>query len=59
LLLRLVAEVGPARSTVVAYVNPAVAIVLGAAFLGEAITIAMGLSFVLIIAGSILATSTD
>jgi drug/metabolite transporter (DMT)-like permease len=59
LLLRLVAEVGPTRSTVVAYVNPAVAIALGAALLGEPMTIGMGLSFVLIIAGSILATSND
>lgn len=59
LLLRLVAEVGPARSTVVAYINPAVAIALGAALLGEPMTIGVGLSFVLIIAGSILATSDD
>jgi drug/metabolite transporter (DMT)-like permease len=59
LLLGLVAEAGPARATVIAYVNPAVAIVLGVLVLGEALTIGMGLGFVLIIAGSILATSAD
>jgi drug/metabolite transporter (DMT)-like permease len=44
---------------VLAYANPAVAIVLGALVLGEALTIGTGLGFVLIIAGSILATSAD
>lgn len=57
LLLGLIAEAGPARATVIAYVNPAVAILLGATLLGESITLGMGLGFVLIIAGSILATS--
>lgn len=59
LLLRLVAAVGPARATVIAYINPAVAIALGAAVLGEAMTLGMALSFGLIIAGSILATSGE
>lgn len=59
LLFSLIAEVGPARSTVIAYLNPAVALLLGATFLGEALTIGMGLGLVLIVLGSILATHKE
>ncbi|MBO0818729.1 MAG: DMT family transporter [Actinobacteria bacterium] len=54
--LRLIAEAGPARATVFTYVNPAVAVAAGAVALGERITAAMLVSFVLIIGGSVLAT---
>jgi drug/metabolite transporter (DMT)-like permease len=52
----LIAEVGPVRATVITYVNPAVAAVAGVAFLGESFTTGMGVGFVLVLAGSILAT---
>jgi drug/metabolite transporter (DMT)-like permease len=51
----LIAEVGPVRATVITYVNPAVAALAGVAFLGESFTVGMGVGFVLILAGSILA----
>ncbi len=53
---RLIAEVGPARATVITYVNPAVAVALGVLVLGEHLTPAMGAAFVLILGGSVLAT---
>jgi len=53
---RLIAEVGPARATVITYVNPAVAVALGVVVLGEHLTAAIGVSFVLILGGSVLAT---
>ena len=52
----LIAEVGPARATVITYVNPAVAIVLGALVLDEPLTAGMMLGFPLVIAGSFLGT---
>jgi drug/metabolite transporter (DMT)-like permease len=52
----LIAEVGPVRATVITYVNPAVAAVLGVVILNEQFTIGMGLGFVLVLAGSVLAT---
>jgi drug/metabolite transporter (DMT)-like permease len=52
----LVAEVGAARATVITYVNPAVALALGVAFLGEPLTVGIVLGFVLIVLGSVLAT---
>jgi len=52
----LIAEVGPARATVITYVNPAVAVALGVLVLGESLTPAIGVSFVLILGGSVLAT---
>jgi len=53
---RLIAEVGPARATVITYVNPAVAVALGVIVLGEPLTPAIGAAFVLILGGSVLAT---
>jgi drug/metabolite transporter (DMT)-like permease len=53
---RLIAEVGPARATVITYVNPAVAVALGVLVLGEPLTAAIGVSFALILGGSVLAT---
>ena len=56
MFLKLIAEVGPARATVITYVNPAVAVALGVVVLGEPLTPAIALSFALILAGSVLAT---
>jgi drug/metabolite transporter (DMT)-like permease len=52
----LIAEVGPVRSVVIAYVNPAVAVAAGVALLGEPFTAGTAVGFVLILAGSFLAT---
>jgi drug/metabolite transporter (DMT)-like permease len=52
----LIAEVGPARATVITFVNPAVALVLGVAFLHERFTLATAVGFILILAGSFLST---
>jgi drug/metabolite transporter (DMT)-like permease len=48
--------VGPARATVITYVNPAVAIVLGALVLDEPLTLGMAVGFPLVILGSFLGT---
>ncbi|MEV4126574.1 DMT family transporter [Nocardia sp. NPDC049707] len=53
----LISEVGPARATVITYINPAVAILLGVALLDEPLTIGMGIGFPLVILGSILGTA--
>ena len=52
----LVREVGPGRAAVITYVNPAVAALLGVSLLGETLTVGMGVGFVFVLAGSILAT---
>jgi drug/metabolite transporter (DMT)-like permease len=52
----LVAEVGPARTTVITYVNPAVALALGVAVLAEPVTPGIMIGFPLVLAGSYLAT---
>jgi drug/metabolite transporter (DMT)-like permease len=57
IFLQLVAEVGPARATVITYVNPAVAILLGVLILDEAFTLGTAVGFVLVLVGSVLATS--
>jgi drug/metabolite transporter (DMT)-like permease len=56
LFAALIAEVGPVRATVITYVNPAVAAVLGIVVLAEAFSPAMVVGFVLVILGSTLAT---
>ena len=56
LFFRLIAEVGPARASVITYVNPAIAVILGVSVLGERFTPAMGGAFALILGGSVLAT---
>ncbi|MFI6363007.1 DMT family transporter [Nocardia sp. NPDC050630] len=53
----LISEVGPARATVITYINPAVAILLGVTMLDEPLTIGMGIGFPLVILGSILGTA--
>jgi len=52
----LIDEIGPVRATVITYVNPAVAAVLGVFVLSETFTVAMGMGFALVILGSALAT---
>jgi drug/metabolite transporter (DMT)-like permease len=52
----LIEEIGPVRATVITYLNPAVATLLGVAVLNESFTAAMGLGFGLVILGSVLAT---
>ncbi|HVI96616.1 MAG TPA: EamA family transporter [Anaeromyxobacter sp.] len=56
IFFRLIAAVGPVRATIVAFFNPAVAVALGVALLGEPFTIGTGAGFVLILLGSWLAT---
>jgi len=54
LFFALIAGIGPARAVVITYVNPAVAVLLGVAALGERFTVGMAVGFPLILAGSIL-----
>jgi drug/metabolite transporter (DMT)-like permease len=54
----LLREVSVSRAMVFTYVNPAVAIVAGVLILSEPLTLAIVVSFVLILAGSALATAT-
>jgi drug/metabolite transporter (DMT)-like permease len=56
LFFALIAEIGPVRATVITYVNPAVASLLGVAVLRETFTVGMGIGFVLVLLGSTLAT---
>ena len=56
LFFALIAEVGTARATVITYVNPAVALLLGVLILGEPFTLGAGVGFLLIVLGSYLAT---
>jgi drug/metabolite transporter (DMT)-like permease len=55
----LIAEAGPARATLITFVNPAVAIVLGAVILDEEITAATVAGFFLVLGGCWLATRPD
>ena len=56
LFFALIAEVGSVRATVITYINPAVAAVLGVVILDEHFTTGMALGFVLVLLGSVLAT---
>jgi drug/metabolite transporter (DMT)-like permease len=58
LFFQLIAEIGPTRSTVITYVNPAVAVLLGVLVLGERLTLGMVVGFPLILLGSVLAART-
>ena len=53
---KLIEEVGPARATVITYLNPAVAVGLGVTFLDEPFTAGIAVGFVLVLLGSALAT---
>lgn len=52
----LIVEVGPARATVITFVNPAVAVALGVVLLGEPLSLGIAIGFPMILAGSFLAT---
>ena len=54
--LALIREVGTSRAMVFTYVNPAVAVAAGVAFLAEPFTVTIAVSFALILTGSLLAT---
>ena len=56
LFFALIAEVGPVRATVITYINPAVAALLGVAILDEHFTAGMAAGFALVLVGSVLAT---
>ncbi len=56
LFFALVAEVGPSRTPVITFLNPAVAVALGVAVLGEPITWGIVIGFPLVLLGSWLAT---
>ena len=56
LFAALIAEIGPVRSTVITYINPAVAALLGVVVLQETFTASMGAGLILVILGSALAT---
>ncbi|HXW34365.1 MAG TPA: DMT family transporter [Acidimicrobiales bacterium] len=58
LFFALIQEVGPTRSTVITYVNPAVAVLLGVTILGEPFTGGIAIGFPMILVGSMLATSS-
>ena len=52
----LIAEVGPMKATLITYINPAVAILLGVVFLGEDLTLGLLIGFPLVLGGSWLAS---
>ena len=56
LFFALVGEVGAGRGTAVTYVDPAIAVFLGVTLLGEPLSAAIIVGFLLIIAGSWLST---
>ena len=51
LFFALIAEIGPTRATLITFVNPAVAVIVGAIVLDEEITVATVAGFVLVLAG--------
>ncbi|MBL1074863.1 DMT family transporter [Nocardia sp. 2] len=53
----LIGEVGPSRATVITYINPAVALLIGVSLLDEPLTAGMAIGFPLVILGSILGTA--
>jgi drug/metabolite transporter (DMT)-like permease len=55
----LIAEVGPARATVITYVNPAVALLLGVLLLNEKFTVGIAVGFPLILLGCFFATARN
>lgn len=57
LFFALIAEVGPSRTTVITYVNPLVAVLLGVVFLSEPFTLGIAVGMPLILLGSVLGTA--
>ncbi len=58
-LFELIKEVGPTRTTVITYINPAVAIILGVIILSEPITTGIMIGFPLVLIGSVMATGRN
>jgi len=56
LFFQLIAEAGPVRATVITFINPAVAVLLGMLVLGEHFTAGVGVGFPLVLIGSWLST---
>lgn len=56
IFFQLIGEAGPARASVITYINPAIAVTLGVAVLGEHVTAIMLIAFGTILVGSVLAT---
>ena len=56
LMIALIGEIGPVRSTAITYVNPAVAVFAGVLFLSERLTVWKVLGLALVLGGSALAT---
>lgn len=59
LFFKLIAEIGPARATLITFLNPAVAVALGYLFLNERFTLGIAVGFPCILAGCWLATRTE
>jgi drug/metabolite transporter (DMT)-like permease len=57
-LFALIREVGATRATVITYISPAVAVVVGVVLLGEPLTPAMVSAFAMILIGSLLAAGS-
>lgn len=57
LFFALIREVGPSRSTVITYVNPLVAVLLGVVLLSEPLTLGIAVGMPLILLGSVLGTA--
>ncbi len=57
LFFALIGEVGPSRSTVITYVNPLVAVLLGIVLLSEPLTLGIAVGMPLILLGSVLGTA--
>ncbi len=55
----LITAIGPARATVITYVNPAVAVLLGVLLLNEQFTLGIAVGFPLILIGSVLAARRE
>jgi drug/metabolite transporter (DMT)-like permease len=53
----LIREVGPSRATVITYVNPLVAVLLGVVILSEPLTLGIAVGMPLILVGSVLGTA--
>jgi drug/metabolite transporter (DMT)-like permease len=58
IFLALIRAAGPSRAMVFTYVNPAVAVAAGVAFLSEPFTVTIAVSFALILAGCLLAAGS-
>jgi drug/metabolite transporter (DMT)-like permease len=56
IFFQLISEAGPARASVITYINPAIAVTLGVAVLGEHVSVTMLVAFATILVGSVLAT---